>query len=153
MITLRHAVEIKSSPERIFGFFANMAENYRAWHPDHVEWHYLPSGQLGEGSTIYAEEYLHGKLHKLRGPITKVETNYRMEYKPMFGVRGVFATEPRGETSLFTAEIHIGTEIPLLGMLLDRLMRIFMSPQLAAIEQHMAEEGQSLKRILEEGIQ
>ena len=148
MIVLRDAVEIKASPEQIFEFFVHFKENFHAWHPDHVECHYLKAGPLEEGLVIYIEEYLHGKLHKLKLHVTKIEPNSRIEYKT-WGTKGVFIIEPRGANSFFTAELHMGTKIPLLGSLVDALMRIFLSRQLEGIKRHMAEEGQNLKGILE----
>lgn len=151
MIVLRDTGEIKASPEQIFEFFVHFKENFHAWHPDHVECRYLSSGPLREGSVIYIEEYLHRKLHKLKLHMTKIEPNSRIEYKTFLGTTGVFIIEPRGASSVFTAEMHIGTGIPLLGSLVDRIMWIFMSRQLEGIKQHMVEEGQNLKRIMEVG--
>ena len=34
MITLRDTIEIRTSPEKIFGFFIHFKENFMAWHPD-----------------------------------------------------------------------------------------------------------------------
>ena len=61
--------------------------------------------------------------------------------------------EPREIGTLFTAEMHLGTTIPLLGKLRDGIMRMFFPRQLEGLKQHMAEEGQNLKRILEQGTQ
>jgi len=152
MIVLRDTIEIKASPEQIFQWFAHFKANYLSWHPDHVECRYLTEGSLREGSVIYIEEYLHRKLHKLKLRITEIEPNSRIEYKTFLSTKGVFIIEPRGDNSLFTAEIYLGTNIPLLGKLVDRFMGVFMSRQLEGIKQHMAEEGQNLKRILEEGV-
>ena len=41
----------------------------------------VAEGPLREESVIYVEEYLHGKLHKLKLRITKIEPNSRIEYK------------------------------------------------------------------------
>ena len=143
-------VEIKAAPEQIFDFFVHFKENFHAWHPDHVECRYLNfEGTAKEGSVIYIEEYLYGKLRKLKLHITKVKPNSRIEYKTFLGTKGVFIIEPRGDNLLFTAEMYMGTNIPLLTNLVDVIMKIFMSRQLQGIKQHMAEEGQNLKRILE----
>jgi len=152
MIILKDTVEIKAPPEQIFKFFVHFKENFPAWHPDHVECRYLTPGPLREDSVIYIEEYLHEKLHKLKLRITKIEPNSRIEYKTFMGTTGVFIVEPRGAETLFTAEMHVGTKIPLVGELIDRIMRIFLSRQLEGINRHIAEEGQNLKRLLEEAI-
>ena len=148
MITLRDTVEIKASPEQIFDFFLRFKENYYAWHPDHVECRYLTEGPLVEGSIIYIEEYIHGKLHKFDLHITKIEPNSRIEYKTSFPpAKGGFIIEPRGASSVFTAEMHMGPK----GRLLDGLMRKLLSRQLEGLEKHMIEEGQNLKNLLEGG--
>ena len=113
-----------------------------------MECRYLTPGPLKENSIIYFEEYLHGKLHKLKLRITIIKPNSRIEYKTFMGTKGVFVIEPRGTTTLFTAEMHMGTNIPLLGKLIDSIMLKFLSRQLEGIKQHMIEEGQNLKRIL-----
>ena len=90
MIVLRDTVEIRASPEQIFEFLAHFKENVHAWHPDHVECRYLTYDPLGEGSVIYIEEYLHGKLHKLgvhaganaEGRDMETDVRHRMNPKP-----------------------------------------------------------------------
>ncbi len=152
MIVLRDTGEIKASPEQIFEFFVHFEENFHAWHPDHVECRYLTEGPLREGSVIYIEEYLHGKLHKLKLHIVRLKPNSRIEYKTFLGTKGVFIIEPRGDNSLFTAEIYIGIKIPVLGSLVDRITGMFLSRQIEGIKRHIVEEGQTLKRILEGGV-
>jgi len=150
LIVLRDTVEIEAAPEQIFNFFIHFKDNFHDWHPDHVECRYLNfEGTPEEGSVIYIEEYLHGKLHKLNLHITKLKPNARIEYKTFLGSKGVFIIEPRGDNSSFTAEMYMGTNVRLLANLVDIIMKIFMSRRLQGIEQHMSEEGQNLKRILE----
>lgn len=150
MITLTHSISINAPAKKIFDFFMNLRENYRAWHPDHTDCRYLTDGPLGQGSVIYIEENLHGKPHKLKLKITKLERYSRIEYTTIMGAKGVFAVEPKDErSSVFTAELHFGTRIPVISILVDILLIIFLSRQLKAIEQHMVEEGINLKRGLE----
>ena len=154
MVILKDTVEIRASPDQITEFFLHFRDNFHAWHPDHVECRYLTSPPLREGSVIYVEEYLHGKLHKLKLHITKIEPNSRIEYKLGFVAKGGFTIEPKStNNSLFTAEIHIGVKNPVLRSLVDRLLRTFLSSRLEGIRRHMSEEGQNLKRIMEEGSQ
>ncbi len=128
----------------------NFKENYLAWHPDHIACRYLTDGPLGVGSVIYFEENLHGKLHKLKVKITKIERYSRIEYKFFMGLKGMFAVQPKNDrSSIFTAELHFGTAIPVASILVDLFLKTFLSRQLKAIEQHMREEGENLKRILE----
>lgn len=65
---LRHSIEIRTTPEKIFEFLSNLVddESYRAWHSeDHVTLRCLKGSPWQEGSVIYAEEYIDGELHKL----------------------------------------------------------------------------------------
>ena len=100
--------------------------------------------------------YLLGKLQKAKYHITKVEPNSRVEYKVGFpfsllGGGGAYIVEPRGANSLFIQDVYIGTQIPLLGSVVDKLIQIFLGRLNEAFKQHMAEEDQNLKRIMEEG--
>ena len=151
MIILKDTVEIQAYPEQIIGFFLNFQENFYAWHPDHVKCYYLTPGPLKENSIIYIEEYIYGKLRKLKLHITKIKPNSRIEYKTYLGTKGIFIIEQVKTGTLFTAEMHMGTTIPLLGKLRDKIMRMFFSRQLEGLQKHMAEEGQNLKMILEQG--
>ena len=157
MITLRDTIEIKTSPEKIFEWFAHLDKNFRSWHPkDHVECCYLKGSPLEEGSILHFEVYLLGKLQKAKYYITKVEPNSRVEYTVGFpfsvlGGRGAYIVEPRGANSLFIQDTYIGTKIPLLGSVVDKLIQVLLGRLNEAFKQHMAEEDQNLKRIMEEG--
>lgn len=157
MITLRDSIEIKTSPKKILEWFAYLDKNFRSWHPkDHVECRYLKGSPLEEGSILHFEVYLLGKLQKAKYHITKVEPNSRVEYKVGFpfsllGGGGAYIVEPRGANSLFIQDVYIGTQIPLLGSVVDKLIQIFLGRLNEAFKQHMAEEDQNLKRIMEEG--
>lgn len=73
---LRDSIEIKTTPERIFDFFAHIEENYKAWHPeDHVVLRLIKGKPLEKGAIGYFEEYLHGKLHKAKVLYAKIVPN------------------------------------------------------------------------------
>ena len=61
--------------------------------------------------------------------------------------------EPRGANSLFIQDTYIGTKIPLLGSVVDKLIQVLLGRLNEAFKQHMAEEDENLKRIMEEGTQ
>lgn len=151
MITLRDAIEIQTSPEKIFDFFIHFRDNFKAWHPDHLRCWYLKDGPLGEGSIFYVQEYIHTKLQTLKFRVTKLAPYSRIEYKVSSMVRGDFTMEPRGSSVLFTAELYFGTNTPLLGKLLDKILHIFIGRRLKALKQHMVEEGRNLKETMEKG--
>jgi hypothetical protein len=157
MITLRDTIEIETSPEKIFEWFAHLDKNFQSWHPkEHAECRYLKGNPLEEGSILYFEVYLLGKLQKAKYYITNVKPNSRIEYKVGFplsflGGRGDYIVEPQGDNSLFIQDIYIGTKIPLLGSVIDKLIQLLLGRLNEAFKQHMTEEDQNLKRIMEEG--
>ena len=110
---LTDSIEIKTSPEKVFDFFFHLVddESYRAWHPDdHVAFHWIKGHTWEEGSVVYAEEYIHGKLHKLKSVITKLIPNRLIEYTPtsrflrMYFPKNRFTVEPKQGGCIFTAQ-------------------------------------------------
>jgi uncharacterized protein YndB with AHSA1/START domain len=163
MILLRDEVRIDATPEQVFDWLAHFQEHYLAWHPDHVECRYLRGSSILEKDAIlYVEEYLHGNLHKLKLRATKVIPDSRLEYTAGFGIGGAFEVQPgedgapsewrplKRDGVLFIAEITIGLGVPGPGSWLDRMMERVLAGRIKAMEQHMAEEGENLKRWLEQ---
>ena len=146
MITLKDTMEIKATPERIFECFVHLEENYRAWHPDHVKCRWLKGKPPAEeGSILYAEEYLHGKLHKLTFLMTKIEPNRKIEYKLLFPMslicpKGSFIIEATEGSCIFTATLSFR-----FGWLFSKLAK----NRVEAIKKHIKEEGENLKKLLE----
>ena len=147
MIELRDAVEIDASPEQVFDWLAHLPENYLAWHPAHVTCRYLQGDSMDVGAVLYVEETLHGQLHKLKLRMTKVIPGRRMAYSIMPGMRGAFEIEPCEGKTRFVATLTIGTSLPMLGPLLDWLMRALLGRRIDAFKQHMAEEGENLRAL------
>jgi hypothetical protein len=153
MITPRDTIEITTSPEDVFDFFIHFRDNFMAWHPDHVRCWYFEDGPLQEGSVFCVQEYLHKRVKTLEFRVTKLIPYSRIEYTIPPMVKGDFAIEERGVSVRVTAEIRFGTEAPVFGGLLDRVLRAFIGRRLQALQQHMVEEGRNMKRILEQGTQ
>jgi len=149
MITLRDSIEIKTTPEKVFNGLSKIfssEENFRAWHPDHVRCRWLKGKPFEEGSIVYVEEYMHGKLHKIKFLGTRVEPNRRIEYKILFPTsiacpKGSFIIEPKGKSCIFTATLSFR-----FGWLFSK----FAKSRVEAVKKHMKEEGENLKRLLEE---
>ena len=153
MINLKDSIEIKATPERVFEWLVQRfkdKESYQAWHPDHVDIRWIKGEPLQEGSIIYAEEYLHGDLHKLKFRITKIVPNRVIEYRSLFPLSilapgNTFLIEPKGENScIFTAMGSLRLPV----WLFKKLHRKHKN-KIEATEQHMKEEGENLKRALE----
>ncbi len=153
MIKLKDSIEVEAPAEKVFVWLCQRMkdkESYQAWHPDHVDIRWIKGEPLLEGSILYAEEYLHGDLHKLKFRITKIVPNRLIEYRSLFPLSllspgNKFLIEPKGQNScVFTA----------MGSLrIPRWLFIKMhkkhKDKIEATEQHMKEEGQNLKKALE----
>jgi hypothetical protein len=149
LIQLTDGVEIEASPDEVVDWLAHLSDNYRAWHTDHVGYRYLQGTSLWEvGAVAYAEEYLHGELHGLKLRTTRVVPNSRVEYGG-FGMKCSFEVKPMGRNVLFVAEIALGLDVPVLGWFVDRILLALLSEQIEAIQRHMVEEGENIKRLLE----
>ena len=144
-IVLKDTVEIETTPEKIWGFWANMDKNYKAWHPeDHILFRWTKGRPMEEGSTIYAEENVDGIVVKGKGTIVDVVKNRQFTLKPPFP-RSLFCEykytiEPKGKKTAFTAFTHL--KYP--GFARERILAT-----LEVGKKHVREEGENLKRILE----
>ncbi len=144
------SIEIKASPESIWDFFANLEQNYKAWHPEsHVLFKWTKGKPMEKGSRWYGEEILHGKLAKLRGTIGEVIPNRKIEFKYVFPLSLVspgfdWRIEPKGECSVFTAVGYVK------AFEFYRLIaRNHVDTGMEAGKQHIREEGENLKKLLE----
>jgi len=151
MISFRDKVEIRTTPRRLFCWLGRLPEVYAAWHPDHVACRVVSGSMLEVGSVIECEEYLHGKLHSMRLRMTKSIPDRRIEYVIQGMGRGAFEAEVDRDTVGFIAELDIGLNAPIVGRLFDLIFHWVFPRRIEAMRQHMAEEGQNLKAILESG--
>jgi hypothetical protein len=156
MVTLKDSIEVKASPEKVFEWLVQRFRDkasYQAWHADHVDMRWIKGDPLKEGSIAYAEEYLHGVLHKLKFRITKIVPNRVIEYSPLFPVSllapgNTFLIEPKGEEScVFTATGSLRLPGWLFGEWNKNLRK-----KIEATERHMKEEGENLKRAIENSL-
>ncbi len=150
---LTDTIEINTTPEKVFQFLTSIvdSESYQAWHKeDHVAFRFIKGEPWVTGSVIHAEEYIHGKLHKLKFIITKIVPNKKIEYAPAswllrkYFPKNEFIIEAQGDTCRFIAS---GTYR--IGWIGKTLFKKKLAEGLASIEKHMKEEGENLKQILE----
>ena len=149
MISLRDSVEIQTTPLELFAWLERMPREYKSWHPDHVACRVLHGSMLEVGSEIECQEYLHGKLHSMRFRMTKVVPNKRVEFEVIRMGRGAFEAEANGDTVRFISELDIGSDAPVIGRLFDFFFSWFFKQRIEAMRQHMVEEGQNIKQLLE----
>ena len=152
-IVLTDSIEIITSPEKIFDFFLRIVDDtsYQAWHPkDHVAFRLIRGAPCQQGSVVYAEEYIHGKLHKLKFLIKEVVPNRKIEFVPVsrllriYFPRNTFLIEKRDESCVFTASCVVRV-----GPLVKLLAKNRLEQGLSSVKKHMKEEGENLKWILE----
>jgi hypothetical protein len=145
---LEDRILIEASPERIFDFFEHMDEHYLAWHPDHIAFRWTKGRGLKPGVEFYFEEYIGGKLMKKTVRFTRIDPFRHIAFEPTWWLmrlvmpRLSFEIQPQADASLFIAKIPIRTGP--VGAWLNRR-------EFDAVRRHMQEEGQNLKRMLEQG--
>jgi len=145
MKILSDSIEIKTSPEKAYEWFINIDQNYKEWHPDHVKAIWLTENKMKVGSKLYSEEYIHGELHKIKFKCTNIEPNRKIEFKNLLPMslicpKGSFIFEPKGDNCIFTATLSFR-----MGNTLSKIVKT----KVEALINHMKEEGENLKRILE----
>jgi hypothetical protein len=151
LIELRDSIRIQTTPEQLFNWLESMPQEYGYWHVDHIACRVIKGSMFQPGSEIECKEYLHGKLHTMRFRPTRVDPGRRMEYEIVALGRGAFEVIPKGEEVEFVAELGLGSDFPIVGRLVDAVLRALLGRRLEAMRQHMREEGQNLKKILESG--
>ena len=149
VISLTDSIEIYTTPSRLFSWLDQMPQEYKSWHQDHIACRVIQGSMLEVGSEIECEEYLHGKLHSMRFRMTKVVPNERIEFVIDRMGRGAFQVQAGIDSVIFVAELDIGSDSPIVGPVFDFIFSLFFSNRIEAMRQHMAEEGENLKAILE----
>jgi hypothetical protein len=152
-IVLTESIEIKATPERVFGFLLQIVDDasYRAWHPeDHVAFRWVKGEPWQKGSILYAEEYLHGKLHKLKFLITEVVPNHKIEFVPLsrllriYCPGNMFLIKPKENSCIFTTSGQLR-----IGWLVKTLAGKKLEHAISCVRKHMKGEGENMKRILD----
>jgi len=142
-ITISDTVEIDAPPETVFDWFLELDQHYRQWHPDHRNCYWLKGGRLQPGSVLYAEEILHGQLHKLRYEMTEIEHGRFVRFRLLGAIgllvpRGEFRIEATPSGSRFTATLY-----PRFA----RLLRLIIPQRVQALVVHQQQEGRNLQSL------
>lgn len=151
MINLQDSIRIQASQEHLFNWLTSLPQEYVSWHPDHVACRVIRGSLLQPGSELECQEYPHGQLHTLRLRLTRVDPGKRMKYEISRLGKGAFEVIPKDGEVEFVAELGLGSDFPIVGSLVDVVLRALLSRRLEAMREHMREEGQNLKEIIELG--
>lgn len=148
---LRQETLIKARAADVFRWLEDMDRHYIEWHPDHVSCRYVRGSTFEPGAVLFCQEYLHGKPHKFMMRLTSVIPGRRVEFSLGPGMGGAFEVRPAGDGARLCAELRLGFQSAGIAALQDALLLKAMSWRIEALREHMAEEGESLRRILESG--
>ena len=149
-LQLKHSIEIRTTPDKIWEFFLHLDTNYVPWHPqDHVLFRWEKGTPLTEGSSFYAEQYANGKLTKYKTTCGEIVKHRKITLEFRFPIslispRIEWLIEPKGKTTEFTAITYMR-----FGILLQRVFKKEMRQLIESHDEHVAAEGENLKRILE----
>ena len=151
-VILTDSIEINASPGQIYEFFMNLNhDTYKQWVPgDHVAFCWLKGKPWQKGAVVYAEEYMHGKLHKLKFRIEEVVPEKKIVYAPaswllrIYFPKNSFSMEKTNGACIFTASVHLR-----IGRIGKWLAKNHIREGLASVKEHMREEGENLKKLLE----
>lgn len=152
MRNLTDSIEIDGSSEEIFNViikFLSSEDGYKMWSEDHVSCTWIKGRPFEIGSILYVEEYLHGKLHRLKFSDMNIVDNKSIEYKLLFPVsiicpKGSLEIIQSGESCIFKATLTLR-----LGKLLTKITR----KRIDAMKSHMEKEGRTLKSIVESKLE
>lgn len=141
------SIFIKATCEEVYHFFEKMEENYLKWHPEHLRFEWRKGRDLKEGNVFYFEEEIGGQLLKKETHFTDIIPNRYIEFKMVnwfyrwFIPKMTFVFTPEKEGCVFTGQVFLRGIGPL-GKWAHR-------KEFAAVRQHMKEEGENLKQIIE----
>ena len=149
-LVLKGSIEIETSPERIWEFFANLEQNYKTWHPeDHILFKWTKGKPMEEGSNFYAEQYAMGDIKKYKGTIGEVVPNRKIVFELSFPMSLV---SPKFEWQIEPKDSH-SVFIDITYMRFERFFRTFYKKGLKTLieahDKHTGEERENLKKILE----
>lgn len=139
-------IVIQAPPEQIFAFFETMEQHYTTWHLDHIVFRWISGEGLKTGAVAYFEERINGELLKKQVKFTRVVPPSTIDFAPTFWLMRLFLPRlsfyitPQGDGCLFRAEILMRV-----GPLWVRTHQ----REFDAVRQHMREEGENLKRLME----
>lgn len=152
-VVLKDTIKVNAPPEAVFRFLTGMIDtnSYKKWHPkDHISLEWISGEPWQTGSIVKAQELLHGKPHTLKFTVTRIIPDRLIEYAPsnrlmrFYFPRNQFLIEPDDKGSIFTA-----TGVLKVGRIGKLLAKTKLEKGLASVKQHMKEEGENLKELLE----
>lgn len=157
MVKISEETIIQTKAENVWNFLTTLHEgdNYKKWHPtDHIKFVCLKGDEETVGSQLYFEEHIGKSILKLSYQISVSEKNRYLEYRATFPFslfhlgKGSFRITKLGNGEVkMTAYIEYGYDLALIGNLIDKIVDLFFKRK--SLEKHVQEEGENIKKILE----
>jgi hypothetical protein len=152
VIKIAQTTRVGAPLEATWHLFVNMDEHYEDWHREHLRWRWLDGKPLEKGAVWFADEYFDWMRLSCRFFVTESDPRRFFSFAVGFPnslVRAAgsftFAPTEDGGTEI-TEEFHFGFGAPILGPVVDALLRIALP--LDAFRRHIGEEGEGLVRLL-----
>lgn len=149
---LKNEIDIECNAGDLFDFLRDFERQYPLWHPGHIACDYIKGDSLEAGSVLFCQERLDGRARKYRMRLTRVDPGVLVEYTLGPGLAGAYRVKSAGAGVRFISELRLGLELSLIAAAQDTLLRRLASGRIAALEQHLAEEGRNLKVMAEAGL-
>jgi len=148
MKELTDSIEIYASNEEVFNAIIKVLssdEGYRMWNPEHRSCRWVKGKPFEKDAVLYVEEYLHGKLHRLKFTNMNIKRNRSIEYKLSFPMsiicpRGSFIIIQNKESCTFKAT---------LSYRMSSILEKVAGNRIKAMKKHIEKEGERLKIIVE----
>jgi hypothetical protein len=120
-------------------------EGYRAWNRDHISCTWKKGRDFAVGSVMDAEEYLHGKPHRMTFAITRSTPPHGFQYTMGFPFSlactgGSFRILPEGDAVVLEAGLFFRFK---------SLINLLVKKRKEDLLRHMREEGLALKEMAE----
>lgn len=158
MITLKHSIEINTTPEKIFNWMKNLNKHFVKWHPNHTKFEFGREG-LKVGGSVYFEERIEGKDFDFDFKITKVgktKKGWIAEFERP-GAKIIFKAESKGKKCIFSHIEKFGKIksnnfftkkilVPIFRKLTNPIYRYDL------IKKDLIEDNINLKKIMEKNI-
>jgi uncharacterized protein YndB with AHSA1/START domain len=144
--TLEDSIVVDAPPDRVWSWLLDLAGHYNEWHPDHVsaEWSHGEPNEIG--SRLTTVEDLAGHREKLVFEVVDLEPPRRMEYR----IKGLHSIILPGGSFQIAATQNCGsTFTATIRYRFGRLTSALFRHRMGALQAHMHEEGEGLKRLVE----
>lgn len=147
-VQLQAKILVEASPEAVFTFFEQIQDNFRTWHPDHITFRWVKGDRLDAGNEAYFAEEIAGDVNKWTIRYVVVEPPKCIEFHPTSRIIRFFVPHIRFRIEPVDGGCRVTQQVKVRTGPIGRRLN---SAEFDAIQNHMTEEGENLKEIVESG--